>query len=150
MVFGLFDKEIELALEKTYFKPGELIRGHISLTPKRPVKARQLRVFFFGERTVRVMERNNKGRMQSHNRTDTVYRFEQKIDEEKEYSNAEYDFEIKVPETLFQALPEGALGTAVKVFQMFQGSSPVKWYVEAQLDIPMGFDIKKKVQITVG
>lgn len=152
-MFGFGQGKIEITLEKHNFKPGETIKGTISLKLKKPVQARQLKVVFAG-----LMTQTKTGfglgqsgaSYSSKQRSQYVHRFEMKLDGEKEYAGeSSYPFEIAIPADIMQKSPEGALGTAIKAVQLLGGvSSRVKWFVESSLDMP-GLDINKKVQINL-
>lgn len=151
MVFGLFEGSIEIALKKYNFGFGETIEGTANLKLSKEKKARRVVVTVLAEK--KVTRYDSKG---SHTSTETLFSQEAVLDGEKTYTppGASYDFKIQLPPQGFQSAPSmnGALGTAVKAAQFFASSSfasQVYWFVEAKLDVPMGIDIGKKVQITV-
>ncbi len=74
------------------------------------------------------------------------------LDGEREYSQGEYNFEIKIPTNLSQtSLPGSLAGDVIKTIQIFAGKETnISWYVIAKLDISMGFDISNKIQINIG
>ena len=47
-MFGSKGK-INIAIQKTYYAPGDIISGDVSLTLKKPVKAREVSVSLIGE-----------------------------------------------------------------------------------------------------
>ena len=155
---GLFGKEkITLMLEKYDYKPGDTIKGKVTINLKKPTNARKLEVSFIGRKmthqsgisAVGVATGRSSG---SKTQYQTVYSFSMPLDGEKEYHTGDYPFEMKIPENLFQGTPdlEGKLGSAVKVAQVLGGvSSRIDWYVKAQLDIPMGLDVKKSQKIVL-
>ncbi|MEM4663234.1 MAG: hypothetical protein QXM75_04390 [Candidatus Diapherotrites archaeon] len=143
--------KIDLQLEKFNYRPGEAIRGKVILALNKPIKARRLKVRFFGERrsTTTVTFGSNRPTRSSY--PEIVYSFEMNLDGEKEYLSGEYNFEITIPQDLMAKVDlssAGALG-AVMQFAMSLVPKP-KWFVEAALDVPMGFDVAKKVQINIG
>jgi hypothetical protein len=152
MFFDLFGKgRIDLTMEKTHFSPGETIRGTASLVLKKPVNARQLRITFYGERSVRERSIDSKGRPVTRTKKETAYSFTLPLDGEKTYSKSEYPFEIQIPSDLLQQ-PQmgGVLGTALKAVQFLVGeSSRVSWYVKATLDIPKASDINRSIQVHI-
>lgn len=143
MVFGFGEGSIEIRLEKLSFSAGETIRGKVFLKVDKPKKARRVRVEFFGERTVGY----GKNR-----RTERVYAFSLDLSGEREYVGAfEYPFEILIPSDAgSKQLPNDTLGTIMNVASVFGGVSPTRWFVSASLDVPMGVDISKKIQISIG
>jgi len=156
---GLFGSEkITLMLEKYDYKPGERIKGTITLNLKKPTKARKLEVEFIGRRIDKqtnvavgpmVMGGGRRG-ASSHTQYVTVYSFKMPLDGEKEYQKGEYPFEIKIPDNILQNNPtlEGKLGQAATAVRMLAGvSSHIDWIVKAELDVPMGLDVKKDQKI---
>ena len=161
--------KINIAIQKTYYTPGDIISGNIALTLKKPVKAREVSISLIGEHkttqtTPQVGGTMGGGGMSMSTTTKTVriYDFKQQLDSEKEYSQElEYHFEIKIPADTLSMSPqmsgqEGKLGQVLKVAQTaaaMTGAIPfqrIKWYLLAKLDIPGGLDISKKIDITIG
>lgn len=143
MVFGFGEGSIDLKLEKVSFSPGESIRGTVFLKVEKAKKARGVRVEFFGERTVGY----GKNR-----RTERVHSFSLNLSGEREYIGAfEYPFELKIPsEAGSRQLPSDLLGGILNPVSIFSGSSSTRWFVSASLDVPMGMDISKRTQISIG
>ena len=152
LMFGFGKKEIEILLQKYNFSLGENIVGKISLQLKKPTRAKALKVGLIGERNVTETRRNPDGRVTTNQKKEYVFNFEMPLDGEKEYSQGEYNFEIKVPTTLTQtSLPGGLAGDVLKTIQTLAGKqSNISWYVTAKLDIPMMFDISNKIQVNIG
>lgn len=68
------------------------------------------------------------------------------------YTEGFLDFQIKIPENILSQPKLGGdiAGTLVKSVQLLSGvNSYVKWYVIANLDIPGGIDVSKKVQVNI-
>ncbi len=138
---------IEVKLEKYEFAPGETIKGHVSLKLKKPIKARKVRIALLGLQE-NYQLRSGSGPRQSSN---YIFNFEKPLDGKKEYLQGEYDFELKIPANILEGPQFGKLGMLTKTVGLFRGqTSNVKWFVEASLDIPMGLDVRKKVQINIG
>jgi hypothetical protein len=161
--------KIDIAIQKTYYAPGDTISGNVALTLKKPVKAREVSISLIGEHkttqtTPRVGGTMGGGGMSMSTTTKTmrIYDFKQQLDSEKEYSQGrEYHFEIKIPADTLSMRPlmpeqEGKLGQVLKVAQTaaaMTGAIPfqrIKWYLLAKLDVPGGLDISKKVDVTIG
>jgi len=159
--------KINIALQKTHYVPGDIISGDVSLTLKKPVKAREVSISLIGEHkstqtAPQVGGTMGGGGMSMSTTTKTVriYDFKQQLDSEKEYSGGrEYHFEMKIPAdtmSMRPLMPEGKLGQVLNVAQTaaaMTGAIPfqrIKWYLLAKLDIPGGLDIKKKVDVTIG
>jgi hypothetical protein len=148
--------KIDIAIPKTNFNPGEVISGIATLTMKKTAKARGFTVSLIGEQ--KITERRGTRRS---TRNVRIYDFEQQLDGEKEYKEGGvYPFEVKIPEDILEQqktppMPqmEGKLGTALGIAQSLAGMGITKrtsWYLIARLDIPLGTDVKEKVQITIG
>ncbi|MEM0492455.1 MAG: hypothetical protein QXS02_00635 [Candidatus Thermoplasmatota archaeon] len=153
---GLFGPDkITLTLDSTHYRPGDTIKGMISLNLRKTTHARKMEVGLIGEmtetqRTQHVeYRRDSRGRAHpsSHQHTDTkiitVYDFTMQLDGEKDYQNEQYSFEIKIPLDILQTqsqqqyLPYGVT------------RSPVRWKVHAKLDIPLKLDVQKKQDIVI-
>jgi len=153
MVFGFLTGKFEVILEKFNYSPGETINGKITFKLKKPTKAKKLKVALIGEKITNRMKRDSQGRTTSSQDKTHVYNFEMPLDGEKEYTEGEYDFQIKIPANILQnvPLPKGAIGDAVKAIQLLSGAqTKISWYVRANLDISMGIDVSKKIQINIG
>ena len=161
--------KIDIAIQKSHYAPGDIISGNVSLTLKKPVKAREVSVSLIGEHKATQTATGIGGRMggggismSTTTRTARIYDFKQQLDSEKEYSQGgEYLFEMKIPADTLVMRPlvpeqEGKLGQVLRVAQTaaaITGAIPfqrIKWYLLAKLDVPGGLDISKKVDITIG
>jgi hypothetical protein len=159
--------KINIALQKTHYAPGDIISGDVALTLNKPVKAREVSISLIGEHKSTQTAPGIGGpmggggmSMSTTTRTVRIYDFKQQLDSEKEYSQGrEYHFEMKIPAdtmSMRPLMPEGKLGQVLNVAQTaaaMTGAIPfqrIKWYLLAKLDIPSGFDVSKKVDITIG
>lgn len=149
MVFGLGKKEIEVALDKYGYTPGETITGKVELKLKNPTEARQLRIELIGERATTKMGRGGVSRGKGH-----IYSFKMPLDGERTYSGGEYNFQIKIPANILQtvSIPGGAVGEVVKAVEFLSGAyTRISWFVRAVLDRPGKKDISSKnVQVVIG
>jgi hypothetical protein len=154
-MFGFGKGKIEIQLAKYQFAPGEIIEGSVVLNVKKPTKARAVRIGIIGER---IQSSFDVGIGPSRNRTSsqenqTIFEFSQPLDGEKEYSgDSSYVFKLKIPDSVVTQpkIGEGTIGTLVKAAQILSGdNSQIKWWIVANLDIPGGLDISKRVQINV-
>jgi hypothetical protein len=154
---------INITLDRTYFNPGDIISGSITLTLKKPVEARSISVSMIGEYRSRHSSIGMGGKGMSTTRERyRIYDFKQELDGEREYtSGQEYNFEIKVPADILSMSPrlpelDGAVGQGLKIVQtaaILTGAMrriQTKWYLLAKLDISGGMDIRKKADITIG
>jgi hypothetical protein len=150
-MFGFEKKQIDIILEKFNFSPGETIRGKVCLSLNKPIHAKQLRVALIGEKIFTRIERRPDGRTYPKEEKLCIYNFQMPLDGEKEYLQGEYGFEIKIPTSIPQNVPvEGKIGTILRTIQaLTEAGTRISWYVQANLDIRMGFDVSKKIQINV-
>jgi hypothetical protein len=161
--------KISIATQKSHYAPGDIISGNVSLTLKKPVKAREVSVSLIGEHKATQTATGIGGpmggggmSMSTTTKTTRIYDFKQQLDSEKEYSQGgEYRFEIKIPADTMSMRPlvpeqEGKLGQVLRVAQTaaaMTGAIPfqrIRWYLLAKLDVPGGFDVSRKVDITIG
>ncbi len=157
--------KIQISIQKTNYIPGDIISGNVNLKLKKPVKAREVSISLIGEQIIK----RSGGRTGDRGRSTTterfyIFDFKQQLDSEKEYSQGgDYNFEIKIPSDILNAKPqtqevEGWLGQGLKIAQTaatITGTIPMQmqrteWYLLAKLDIPGGFDITKRTDITIG
>lgn len=136
MVLGIGEGRVDLVLDKTSYRPGEAIKGRISLFLNQPEQARALRVEFYGE-----IEKYN-GTSRS---IQKICQAQKDVSGEKSYASGEaYDFEIAVP---LDAVQPQKSGIIMSLFSIF---TPIpKWYVQACLDMPMKLDMNRKVRIQI-
>jgi hypothetical protein len=157
---GLFSKgKANILITKTSYAPGETISGSATLAVDKPVLAKEFRVSLVGEQKTTHQRRDADGHYTTETQTTRVYDFKQQLDGEKEYAGkTEYNFAIKVPQDILAGIqPPQMEGTAGQVFRFAQGAAAMmggiprtNWFVEVSLDIPKGFDVNKKVDITIG
>ena len=148
MVFGLFEKgKMELVLPKLQYARGEEISGTINLALNKPLMARGVRVTIFAEVTnTRIGPRGVE------RYTSRAFDFSIPIDGEKEYGTMPYtyQFKINVPAANTASTPGGVAGGVMQAMNFLSaGSVNMKWFLEAKLDVPKGFDVSKKMQINV-
>ncbi|MCR4368322.1 MAG: sporulation protein [archaeon] len=150
MVFGLGAGKIELEIPKLSYVGGETIEGKVKLKVNNPIRAKGVRVVLTATEEYNSRDRKT-GRIEKNTRT--IFNFEKELDTEREYSGeSEYDFSLDLPDgaTNYPSPDEGALGAAFNVLNMVSGvMRRIKWTIRAKLDIPMGLDVGKTVQISV-
>jgi len=151
-MFGKKGK-IEIKVNKFNFSPGDVVDGVVELTLKKPINARGLKVGFFGmKRSHSVSVFSNSSRRSEQ----VIFRFEQPLDGEKEYSATNqpllYPFKIKIPPDVLNRdiQPHGALETITKATDVLTGTiRNTSWYLEAKLDVPKKGDVRKVLQINL-
>jgi hypothetical protein len=163
-MFGFFEKgKIEIKLEKLNFSFGDTIKGTVLMQLKKPIKAKGVSISLVGEQKTTGINSSGMsfgtsvsfGSSSSKNTTkiERIFDFKMPLDVEKEYGTQpyEYAFEIKVPMIGQSSPPQGFVGDFAKAMSFLSTKrSVVTWYLETGLDIPMGFDVSKKIQINIG
>jgi hypothetical protein len=159
-----FDKgKINISIQKTNYAPGDMITGDISLSVKKPVKAKEMDISLVGEQKTTSMQRvSGSTGMQQVTQVVRIYDFKQQLDGEKEYSGeGNYHFEIKIPAGILGGVPQmpdmgSGLGQGLKIaagLAAMAGAIParqIRWFLQAKLDIQGGLDINKTTDITIG
>lgn len=165
MVFGIGEGKMDITLEKPSYVSGELMKGKVVLSLNQTKKAKSLTVQFYGEyfETVTGYEhvpgKPGMTRPTSHRVARRMYEQKLALGAEQDYpaGTKEYEFQFQLPTLapatqapqvqtggVLGALENVALaGAAARMDPMITA----RWYVESWLDMPMSFDIRKKVQI---
>ena len=157
MIFEFLRGKIDISLEKFNFSPGETIKGKVVINLKKPIKAKRLKIGFYEIKIIKEKVTSERGTPTTRTRKEIIHKFEISLGGEKEYLKGEYPFEIKIPENI-PAQPkvpkEGVLSVLIKgtkVLSEAMGVSfRIQWYLETTLEIPMAFDMKKKIFINIG
>ena len=143
MVLGIGEGKVELELSKTSFVPGESITGKVKLFLNEPEKAHEVRIEFYGE-IVKRRTAMSGGHHHSSSTVEKVFLVQKQLDGERAYKDGEtFDFSLTIPENALPPKPNGI----VMSFMSFFTAAPRAWYVHATLDMPMKFDMNKKIQI---
>jgi hypothetical protein len=157
MIFSFLKGKIDIVLEKFDFSPGETIKGKVLIDLKKSIKAKGLKIGFYGIKIIRERITTARGAPTTRTRKEFIHKFEIPLDGEKEYLKGEYPFEIKIPENIptQPKMPkEGILSVLIKGAKVLSEAMGInfriQWYLEATLEIPMGFDMKKKIFINIG
>ncbi|MEM5778035.1 MAG: hypothetical protein QXD43_04375 [Candidatus Aenigmatarchaeota archaeon] len=150
-MFGFNKKQIDVFIEKFNFSPGEVIKGKVILNLNKPIHAKALKVGLRGEKIVDTTTITPSKVNVRHDKA-CIFNFEMPLEGEKDFLKGEYDFEIKVPTNLSQniQLPSGVIGDFLKsLYTLANAGARFEWYIIAYLDIPMGIDVSKKVQVNI-
>ena len=144
--------KIEIKINKSNFSGGEVIDGVLTLQLGKPIKARELRIEMFCERKSSAASIGSRRRTGSN--TQRLFEFKQHLDDDKQYPASDqplvYPFKIKLPNDInFDPKLSGIAGTALDIMKAMGGVGKPVWYLNAVLDIPMGLDVSKKIQINV-
>lgn len=156
MVLGIGEGSIEIILPKPNYTSGETIKGKVVLKLNEPKKARELRVELIAEQKRTRAAYSRRG-VRTTTEVVRIYGFKLPLKGEGVFSSSEYDFELQVPKlgeaqkpTEGQRPTEGVFGAIALAAQALGlGAAPVYWYVQATLDMPLAFDITKRIQISV-
>ena len=166
---------ISIVLDKYQFMRGDKVTGKVVVNLKKVIHAQKITVSLNASKE--IMERNinpqsavnnmnNVQMMQNQNRnqTETIFQFEMPLDGEKDYLQAEYPFEITIPQDaaatgssnlssggamIGGAVIGGAMNRLNPNAPIEMINSRVMWNVRAQLYIPGKLDLSGAVQINV-
>lgn len=140
---------IDIDIPKTNYTSGEIIKGKIVLKLDAPKEARELRIKLI------ALQKKTTSDMKGRRTSSDVCVYEEKrvLDGKKTYSDRmEYEFDIKVPQSAApqpQQQPSGALGAVIGIMGALGMIQPIRWYLDATLDVPMAFDIHKSIQVYI-
>jgi hypothetical protein len=134
MVLGIGEGSIEILIGSNTFHEGGEIKGSVRLTLSQPTPANALGVRFYG-----IIKR-------SKNRTETISLVTQYLGQKRTYNTGEqFEFSLQIPPNAIPKNPfTGIVGTLYGAF-----SPHPKWYLDAGLDMPMKFDIRRKISINL-
>ena len=152
MVFGFGKGKIEMTLNKYGFGFGETITGTVNLQLKKPYQARGLYVMLLGEEITKKQVRGSDGHMRTETHRHTIWDQKIPLGGEQEYSGGQYNFQLPTPaQAPYAQAPGGTMGNVVQAATFLTGQNRRhEWHVIAFLDIPKGFDVKKKQQVNIG
>jgi hypothetical protein len=137
MVLGIGDGEINITLSKSNIKPGEIVKGKVTITLKKPHLARDLSIDVYSET-------DEEGYSLKENRR---YVLRQLIAGEKIYKDGDtYAFTFTIPKGLEtkKSVHTHALG-----FEQHTGERAAIWFVQASLNVPLAFDITHRIGVKV-
>jgi len=147
-------EKIQISLNKTTFSPGEIIIGNLSLKFIQPIKARSLKIIFLVEKRVAQPSRDGP-KEQGYE----MYRSEKILSGEKEYSVENYNFQFQIPQDIktkllnwkeseyFVKTQKIIESLGLQSFVRLQAYD--KFFIEAKLDMPLGLDISKRLDIQI-
>jgi hypothetical protein len=143
MVFGIGEGSIDIAVERVTFSHGETIKGKVVLSLSKPKKAKGLRIRLVADREEAGYDSKGRERRQ----IVVIYSKEDMLGQEQEYAagKTEYPFEFLVPDLELPKPNELRIGP----LSLQAGSSPLRWRLDASLDLPMALDINRKIGINV-
>jgi len=160
---------IEINLNKTSFKPGETVSVRVNLYFYKPIKAKELKISFIGEKEIEYYARN------SSRKSSVPFYIKELINDNKgSFFNQSYDFDFSLPNDILEkAEMEDATGYAFvgnrryklskrmaalqKRSMEFAFSSGLdeikknnKWCISVSLKIPYkpDIDVDKEIEIT--
>ena len=152
---GLFSKnKLTLKLEKFAFAPGETIKGSFIIDLKKTYYIRKIQVSLIGRRKEEYVHPKNGVSYNYYN----VFDFDLPLAPEGDYQYQQFHFEIKIPSNILQHSetpvgfdPDSTLGKIQQFGRAFTNAKlfPIEWLVQAHIDIPKNFDLKKKQEIII-
>ncbi len=152
-MFGFGKGKIEINLPSYNYSPGDTIDGTVILKLNAPIKAKGIKIRILGNRKSSNIKSSAVPSSANRTNNSIVYDFTQPLDGEIEYSGeSSYNFKIKIPKNVLTEpnIREGIMGTLVKSAQILSGYNvTIDWHLITFLDIPMGLDVSKKVQINI-
>ena len=141
--------KITLFLENDKYLPGSQIKGSVSLSLNKPLKAKSLKVYLIGQKIIRQrMPKFGIGGFKARNSriNEVKYIFFNQVIQlagEEEYSNQSYSFEIKIPDDILdisrQFIQKELSADAYEFLQsakakeMLDWDEKDRWFVEARL-----------------
>ncbi len=163
-MFGFFERgKIVITPEKYNYSPGEIVKGKVSITLKKPIIADKFSITLLGEKTTTSgvgvtfgdQGGNNPTQPNRNEQVDIIFQFELPLDGVKEYSQMEYPFEITISLSVASQVqnntPKGLLGGIASIVSVgtCMPVSRTDWYLIAKLDIPKAIDMREKLKINV-
>jgi hypothetical protein len=150
---------IRLTLPKTTYTIGEAVEGTLLLSVSRPVQARGLFAILAAEQEF-YRWADPVGKNGLHTVKRKLYHYQHQLDGEREYEKtvepAAYPFRLLLPPGVgfVQDLRDPANGSAAMIgsIRTMDGSVPSslpEWTVEGYLDLPLAFDVKEKIRLSV-
>ncbi|MFA5931011.1 MAG: hypothetical protein WC821_01730 [archaeon] len=143
---------VSVLIPKTIFSPNEKVEGSLSLTLLKPVNCNEINVTLFAEqkRTVRAPTKNNP--RNTRNEVVRIYEYVQKLKDKQNLpaTNSEYNFSFIVPQNAKQLETQNNsfnTGLSINLFSM--KPNPVKWFIEAKINLAGTFDIYEKKEIQI-
>jgi len=149
---GISVGDLQLALEKQSFSPGELVVGSVKLDLTHAVRATRLVVGLTARQRAVGVQPGQQGLQLSY-RNDKVWDFHLEIDSERDYRPGEVKrFELLVPRDATQTNfnpPGGLLGEVVQALSFLSNVKrfPLEWRVYAFLDRPWALNPKGEVPL---
>lgn len=158
---GLSKGTLALELEHPTYHLGQEIRGSAKLELKKPYEGQRLWVRVKATQRVTKpkptrVRRNDewKNEIQSSTSTLVLYDYKLELDGHHYYDQGEYPFRLPLPCELPKTEPDSDLVKAAELVQVvFSGvpvsRGPIKWQVDAKLEIPwsLGVSAKKSIQV---
>ncbi|MDD5337444.1 MAG: hypothetical protein PHS02_03080 [Candidatus ainarchaeum sp.] len=154
MVFGIGEGKIDIIPEKQSYAFGEAIGGKVVLQLSQPKKANGSRIRFYGLIKTQHSDRDMHGHRHTHASTREVLAQSFQLAEEGDFpaGTKEYPFTIKLP-TIPKDGNAGSGGFLSGIAGILGATQDpllnAEWYLDASLDLPMSFDISKKLRLNL-
>ena len=145
--------KMKINMDQTNYSPGENIRGSIVLNFNKPVKAKSLIISFIVEKNIISAYGKNRSAKRYE-----IYKNEKTFDD-GEYSNKTYFFDFQIPSDILSSINNFELDPHYLRIKEYAEKYP-RWsanifreynsfYIQATLDVPLGFNISNKKTIVI-
>jgi hypothetical protein len=168
-MLGIGAGKMEIFIPKTSYTGGEAIEGTLALTVNSAIKARGVFLKLFAEQTFReyshdIGTHNSRDHDHLTTVTRTVYNFVLQFDSDREYPKTlqplNYPFRVYVPQeavSLRQSAENNNPLITIGPIRIggsgfMGGTGPTgspRWFLEGYLDLPMAFDVSKRIQLNI-
>jgi hypothetical protein len=154
------DLDFDISLEKTEYKPGETVRGLLTLNTKKGSRARQLMLFAEGkESTIITVEESTRGYNSSSSKWDTSTYSEvntffsedlSQLLQRSVSSNILRDGTLEIPPQNKEIAVEFTLPSGSKLFSSYKGKNAnITYILKATADIATRLDVNKEEHFSV-
>ena len=159
--FGISKGNLELEFPKSHYYLGTEVLGRLTFRLKNPSEARVLWAEIRATQRIteaKPMRVRSEGKWEREIRktstNHTLYKYRVDLDGHHLYDEGEFSFSLPLPEKLEGNHPKGDLGQTAELLQGVMtgipvSRGPIRWFVEAKLEIPWGIGISDKKEINV-
>ena len=159
--FGITKGDFDLTLTNNNYSLGGVVEGTLDFHLKMPYEARCLWVELRASQRISTprpkrIRRENGWRTEFENfsRTLSLYKHRQQLDGYHLYDQGHHAFSLPLPKSLEESKPASDVAQAAELVQtIFSGVPfkrwPVRWRVEARLEIPWNLDVTAVREIQV-
>lgn len=158
---GIRKGTFQLTLAEYNFRLGDFVEGSLDFELKKPYEARCLWVELRATQRIstprpRRVKREVGWRTEFENnsRTLSLYKYRKELDGHHLYDQGHHSFSLPLPSSLEESQPASDVARAAELVQtVFSGIPfkrwPVRWWVEARLEIPWSLDVTALTEVKV-